>query len=378
MNEQNTVRLRVNGMDYGGWKEVSISAGIERLARDFTLAVTDRWPGAAGQGSIPHRIRPGGLCEIFIGADRVLTGFVDATPVRYDDRQVSVGVKGRGKTADLVDCSAINEPGQWRGRRIEAIAADLARPYGITVRNEQDTGAPVPDHQVQQGETVAESLDRILRLRHLLATDTAAGELVIIKVGAERADTALVLGGPDGNILSAEAGFDFKDRYSEYVCKGQRAGDDDAFGEAVSGETAAAADTGIQRRRVLLMKQSGQADGGTCRDRVDYERSVRMGKSLGATYTVAGWRQGSGALWAPNMVVRVQDAIAGLDREMVIAEVEYRLDEQGMVAVLQVAPAEAFATAAWKSRAKSKKKGGAEGEGLTGVDEWVDFTKGIQ
>lgn len=378
MNERDMVRLRVNGMDYGGWKEVSISAGIERLARDFTLSVTDRWPGVAGQGSVPHRIRPGDLCELYIGSDKVLTGFVDATQISYDDRQVSVGVKGRSKTADLVDCSAINEPGQWRGRRIEAIAAELARPYGIGVRAEEDTGAAVSDHQVQQGETVAESLDRILRIRHLLATDTAEGELVIIKVGAQRADTALVLGGKEGNILTGDAPFDFKDRYSEYVCKGQRAGDDGAFGEAVSGESAANADTAIRRRRVLLMKQSGQADGGTCRDRVDYERAVRMGKSLAATYTVAGWRQGSGALWAPNLIVRVQDRIAGLDRDMVIGEVEYKLDDQGMVAVLQVAPAEAFATAAWKPRAKKGKKQGDGEAGISGVDEWVDFTKGIQ
>lgn len=373
MSDANTVSLQVNGMAYAGWKSVSITAGIERLARDFTLSVTDRWPGL--QAAVVRRIRPGDLCEVFIGGDRVLTGFVDATPVRYDARQVSVGVSGRSKTADLVDCSAINSPGQWRGQRIEAIAAALAAPYGVTVRAEADTGAAVPDHQIQQGETVAESLDRLLRIRRLLASDNGAGELVLLQVGSGgRADTALVLGGEDGNILEGDAPLDFRDRYREYQCKGQRAGDDESFGEAVSGESAATADDAIRRRRVIVFKQTGQADEGTCRDRIDYERAVRAGKSLAATYTVSGWRQGSGRLWLPNTTVRVVDRLAGFDRDMLIAEVEYRLDESGRRAVIKVAPEEAFRPASWKQKRAKSSGDGAE---IGGIDEWRNYAAGV-
>ena len=100
----NQVRLLVGSSEYGGWKAVRISAGIERQARDFDLDVTDRWPG---QTSIPRRIQPGDVCQLFIGPDLVLTGYVDATPIKYDGRSVSVGVRGRSKTADLVDCCPV-------------------------------------------------------------------------------------------------------------------------------------------------------------------------------------------------------------------------------------------------------------------------------
>ena len=116
----NAVRLLVNGTEYGGWKSVRIAAGIERQARDFDLDVTDRWPG---QTEIPRRIQPGDPCQVFIGDDLVLTGYVDATPIRYDGKSVTVGVKGRSKTADLVDCCpmpsgnstapALGAGGQW-------------------------------------------------------------------------------------------------------------------------------------------------------------------------------------------------------------------------------------------------------------------------
>ncbi|ECT5557749.1 baseplate protein, partial [Salmonella enterica subsp. enterica serovar Anatum] len=41
----NTVFLRVNGRDWGGWTSVRISAGIDRIARDFNVSITRQWPG---------------------------------------------------------------------------------------------------------------------------------------------------------------------------------------------------------------------------------------------------------------------------------------------------------------------------------------------
>ena len=56
-----------------------------------------------------------------------------------------------------------------------------------------------------------------------------------------------------------------------------------------------------------------------------------------------GWRQESGALWLPNMVVSVTDPhndFAG--DELVIAEVEYSRTDSGTIATLRVGPADAY------------------------------------
>ena len=359
--DPNAVRLIVNDKEYGGWKSVSITAGIERQARDFELSVTDRWPG---QTDIPRRIRPGDVCEVFIGNDRILTGYVDATPINYDATQISVGVKGRSKTADLVDCSAINSPGSWAGAKIERIAADLAGAYGIQVTTERDTG-PAIAHAIDQGETAFESIDRMLKLRQLLATDDALGRLVFIDVGsAGTAKTSLKLG---DNIKSADAPLDYKDVYTEYICKGQRAGTDDDFGDTVASESAALTDTSVlSRRRVLLKKSSGQCDGGTAAQRVKYEQAHRKAKALETTYTVQGWRQADGTLWRHNMFVRVIDPVIGFDDEFVISEITYSLGEDGMVAKVQVGPKDGYVNSPAK---KTKKQGGG-----SGGDEWKDVT----
>lgn len=367
IDPRNRVRLRVNGVDYGGWRSVEISAGIERVARDFRLNVTDRWPGS---GEHVQRLRPFDRCEVWIGDSKVLTGSIDATPVSYDADQVTVSIAGRSITADLVDCAAINEPGQWRNLKLEAIVTALAKPYGIKVLVDTDTGAAIPDHQIQQGETAFESIDRLLKLRQVLAMDDSTGQLVLTRPNSERADDALVLG---ENVLSADAGFDFKDVYSQYKVKGQRAGTDEAYGADCSA-VADEMDENIPRRRVMIVRQQGQSDGGGCARRAQYERARRITKALEVTYTVQGWRQSSGKLWIPNQIVRIKDPVLRLERDVLIAEVTYRMDDSGTVCTLRVGPPEGYEAEPPEVAAEKKRaKAAAQGKADDGVDQWVSF-----
>lgn len=352
----NDVRLLIGGLEFGGWKAVSIQAGIERQVRDFDLTITNKWPGNA---EIPRRVHPGDLCELFIGDDKVLTGYVDATPITYDAKSVTVGVRGRSKTADLVDCAAINSPGRWSRAKIERIAADLAAPYGVQVSAQVDTGEPL-SHAIEQGETVFESIERMLKLRQQLATDDVDGRLVFIEVGsAGRAATALELG---KNIKGCEAPLDYKDVFTEYTVKGQRPGSDDEFGEDVAGETATITDDTISRRRVLVIKQGGHCDGASAKDRVAYERAHRKAMALATTYTVQGWRQEDGSLWLQNQLVRVIDPLVGFDDEFVIAEVNYKLSREGMLTTIKVGPKDGYV-----NKPPKNKKGGGKA-----ADEWSD------
>jgi prophage tail gpP-like protein len=376
----NQVRLVVQGTEYSGWKSVRITAGIERQARDFELQVTDHWPG---QTDIPRRIQPGDACQVFIGEDLVMTGYVDATPIQYDSQAYSVSVQGRSKTADLVDCCPVpsDEPikpapsswgnskpkassargfapapaksaWQWRNQKLQTIAAALAAPYDVRVISETDTGLAIPLHQVQVGETVFQSIDRMMRLRQVLSSDNEQGDLVIISLGsAGRADNAIESG---VNILTGSAKLDYKGVYSEYIVKGQRPGTADQYGADVSeqegrvkdsealtvlGASAQGGNARPQRRRLLTIKQRGAADTGTCYERAQYERSHRLAQAVQVNYTVAGWRQASGALWRPNLLVPVRDRVIGFDTDMLICECTWQMDETGLRTEIHAGPA---------------------------------------
>lgn len=335
-DEANAVTLTVNGLDYGGWKSVEISAGLERQARDFHLSITWRW---AGQ-SVAVPIKQGDRCEVRIGGDLVLTGWVFATPISYDDKQITLAVSGRSLTADLVDCAAVNKPGQWKGQGVLAIVKALAAPYELQVRSEIVETSKLSDHTIEPGETAFESIDRLLTLFRLFSTDDAQGQVVLAAPGSQgRAADVLELG---KNIKTGDAPLDFSGVFSEYQVLGQRSGTDDAFGADASEISATLSDDRTTRKRVLIIHESGQMTPELAQSRANWERGTRMGKALTVTYKVQGWRQSNGALWRHNMLVRVVDPLIGFDRDMLISEITYSLSEEGTLATLVVGPPEGF------------------------------------
>ncbi|CAG8864077.1 phage baseplate assembly protein [Pseudomonas fluorescens] len=338
MDKLNTVTLSAGGHDFAGWKSVSIGAGLERQARDFNLGITWRWPGS---GDVPVRIRQGEAVELRIGQDLLLTGYVFSTPIRYDSETITLSITGRSRTADLVDCAAVNQPGQWRGQSVQKIIAAIAGEYGIAVVNDAAVTLGVEDHTIEPGETAFESIDRLLTLSRLFSTDDGRGRLVIASPGsAGRAVDTLELG---KNLLSGETNLDFSNVFSEYVSKGQRSGTDDSFGAEATEVEGRITDARITRRRVKIIQQSGQMNASIARERVEWERASAVGKALTVNYVIQGWRQSNGALWRHNMIVRVVDPLIGFDRDMLISEISYELSEQGgTTAKISVAPPEAF------------------------------------
>ncbi|WP_095153951.1 phage baseplate assembly protein [Pseudomonas sp. Irchel 3E13] len=336
MDPSNAVTLTVNGLDYRGWTKASISVGVERQSRDFKLDVTWRWPGQNTE--IP--VRQGDHCEVRIGGDLVLTGWIYGTPISYDAGSVNRSISGRSLTSDLVDCSAINKPGQWRGQSVYQIVQALAEPYGVAVITQTPETTQVTDHSIEPGETVFESIDRLLTLSRLLSTDDARGRLVIAKAGsAGRAVDRLELG---QNILTGWSELDFSGVFSEYRVTGQRSGTNAEFGAAASEVKATATDPRAARKRVLQIHESGQMTPALAEERANWERGNRIGKALTVRYKVQGWRQSNGALWLANMVVAVVDPLMGLERDMLISEIEYSLEDTGTVAKMTLGPPEAF------------------------------------
>ncbi len=353
----NTVTISVNGIDYAGWKSVRVEAGLERVARSFELSVTDSWPGASAEVS---RVNPGDLAEIRIGEDLVCTGYVDARPIDYDANGYTIVIRGRSKTADLVDCSADNSGGQFKGLLLEQVAIKIVEQYGLGVVVQTATGSAISDHQIQQGETAFESLDRLAKLRQILITDDEAGNVLLASVGAAgNATSGLGLG---VNILSGSAGFDFSEVYSSYVVKGQKSGTDDSFGAAAAQISGTAVDSQVVRTRTLVVRQSGQADAANCAQRAAYEAQVRRAKAGEIRYRVAGWRQADGSLWRPNLFVQITDGLLGVNGALLISEVIYTLDMGGEICELVVIAPGAFATEP-ETIAKAKKRKGGSGRG---------------
>ncbi|EFH4003218.1 TPA: phage portal protein [Escherichia coli] len=160
------------------------------------------------------------------------------------------------------------------------------------------------------------------------------------------------------NILSCDTEKSIRERFSVYQVAGQRAGNDDDFGEATTTALRARTeDAFIARYRPMYIRQTGQATGAGCIARADFEARQRAARTDETTYVVQGWRQGNGTLWQPNQRVIVFDPVCGFDNtELLVSEVTFTQDQNGTLTEIRVGPPDAYLPEPEAPGARKKKK----------------------
>lgn len=328
------VELVTGGRSFEGWKAMRIARSMDAMCGGFELEVSEIWPGS----SVSRHIQPGEACAVQLGGERVITGYVDEVEVDEDAQRHTVRVSGRDKTADLVDCSAIHKGGQWRGRTIAQIAADLCAPFGIQVTVAADVGKALPSFALQEGETVFCALERLARIRALLLVADGQGNLVMTRAGTRRVTTALVRG---QNVLAARGLLSMRDRFSTYIAKGQAAGTDFFNGTAASQVTATASDALVPRYRPMVLLGESQDVAASLKQRVQWEANVRAARSTDIEVTVQGWEHAEG-LWQPNTLARLIHPALRIDADLLITSVTFELSESGSLTQLAMTRADAY------------------------------------
>jgi prophage tail gpP-like protein len=352
VTDQNLVQLVVDGVAFEGWQTMRVQRGIEQIAGAFVLQVTLKWAGRDD----PYEMREGLPCQVLIGQDVLITGYIDEYEPSYDAENSTITVHGRDKTADLVDCSAIFKTGQWHNVGLLQIVQDIVKPFGIgvVVAEGVDLGDPFKSFALEECEKAFDAIDRACRMRGVLCTSTPAGEVLLTLTSDESSQVQLIEG---MNIKAAGARHSWKERYSQVTLKGQAKGDDHESGPTVAHITAQAQDDEINRYRPLVVIAEHGAGVATLQERATWETTVRMGRGKRGHIDVVGWRTGTdgqvGALWTPNTLVYINSPRLKLDQEMLIVDCEYEMDDKkGRTTKLTFCRPEAFEVIAGIKRSK--------------------------
>lgn len=333
------VRLTVNGTDFAGWKDIQIERGVDTISGIFGLEASDRWSAA----DEPWHIDPGSECVVTVDGGPLITGYVDIVRASCDATTRSLQISGRDKAADMVDSSALNDPDSWTDVTIGKLAAELARPFGITVVDESEDTQTFDLVKIQPGETAFEVLERYSRQRGVLAISDGTGRVVLTKPGRRRADVALEQG---ANILHASGTADYSQRFSEYLVTGQAAGTDDIFGTDAAQVEGRARDAEIRAARRLLITAPNSADAANLQAVAAWEAIVRAARGSPLTVTAQGWYQTPGGrLWQPGEIVQVLSPWLQIKEsaDFLINSVRFRKsDGEGTITVLRLLRPDAY------------------------------------
>lgn len=335
--------VNVSGRKIRGWKEIRITRGMERCPSDFEVAITELYPDDAKA----LVIQPGDSFRALLGEDLIMTGYIDRLTISSESYRHSLTVSGRSKCSDLVDCGAEWPGGQISGSSALEIATKLAQPYGISVIGDVDTGQPIPQFNLNYGETPFEVIERIGRYRGLLAYDNVDGNLVLARVGSRRAASGFTQG---QNVQRASVRYAQDQRFSEYavtLLTTQTLSDIGNI-EAFDGK---AVDDGIRRhRRRYVVVESAYGGLDVAQLRAAWEANRRIGRGAMLSVTTDSWRDAAGELWEPNTLVPLDLPILKIpasslwpaDRYGCISEVTYVRDNSGTRAELLIMPPAAF------------------------------------
>ncbi len=350
MSEEPDAILVAGGKRHDGWKSVSIHMGIEELASTFQLSLTQRWTPSVE----PVPIGVGERVELSIGDTLVLTGYVDDYSEDYDAQSHSVSVSGRSRTGDLADCAAIHA--QMKGKNLLEVAEELCNPFGITASLSEpglDIGGRLPTVVIQDGETVFETLNNLARKEGVLLMSDPRGNLVLSRASTtpiESADISFKENVKRGSVRTSG-----RERYSNYLIKGQVQGDDNVFGAGAAHLKHAESDDEVLRYRPLVLLEHG-ATAERLKQRATWERNTRAGRARVYTYDVRGWTHVRG-LWTPNSLVRVTDSRLNIDDYLLVTSVELsRTLEQGRIATLELMARETFDVLKPPKQPRKKKK----------------------
>ncbi len=332
----NEVTLTVHGSTIAGWKSVRITRGMERIPADFDISMTERFPNTTDV-----IVTEGDPCTVSIGADVVITGYVDRASESVDAHNHTLSISGRGKCEDLVDCSAQFDSFQFMNTTTADIAAQLAQSFGINVKV-LSAGMIHPQVCLNVGESPYAVIDRLCKLAQVLCYEDADGDLVIGPLSTDEAAGGFQMG---INVEHASYTRDISQRFSEYRVFLVGTGIFTDAGQQPLAEYTVDDDLMPRFRPKAFIAQNGDAGAVVSNAHALWECNRRIGRGNIVTITTSSWRDSGGALYVPNTLAALSlpqlKVIEG--SKWTIGEVTWRRDmSSGTACELTLMPPEAF------------------------------------
>ena len=362
------VTLLVNGLQFSGWKSITIQKAIEAVAHGFTLSLTDKWKIE----DKPWEIHEGDSCTVKIGDDTAISGYIDDVEPEYTKDEHALMVTGRSKAGDLVDCSVEHESGYqnetigWNFAKqpLENIVQAILYPFGLKVIKKCNTGDVFSGGGPSQagfafepGEKAFEAIDRLCHMRGVLPISDEQGNVLLVQAGSEHVDCDILLGAQAAGSATAEyirGNFSQKDRHSQYVVRGQRPATDTFFAADCAHIKASSKDPGVSRYRPLSIIADDIIYKKTAQLRADWEACVRVGRAGSITVGLTGWRMPNHELWPINKMVDVYAPPFQLNYDpLLICGVTFtRNIDAGTVTELTLRRQAAYAPESWVTNQK--------------------------
>jgi prophage tail gpP-like protein len=337
------VLLTDDGLMLTGWKAARISRSIEVATSSFELSCS------ADANTLKLISKEGAPVKISIGDDVVLSGFIETIEHTLAPRTHLITLSGRGKLADLVDCSCRIDKVN-ANTSLEALCTAIATPYSVDVfvppngtQAILDKLPVLPRQIVSITETAWEVIERYARYCGMLVFESEEGELTISTAGTELGGSGIALGQNVEAIVCTKTTLGTFSTFNAVLSAYSAGADDEGVTNLPVVTVVAKNNTGRLRPTYFVSEQSA-TDRRFVEKRVNWMASRAYGRSRRVRALVDSWRDASGSPWIPNTNYPVSADTVGIPENtiLLLAEVTFILDKLGTHAELVFGPRQGF------------------------------------
>ena len=347
-----------NKIEYKNFTQITTSTSMVEVASSFSFSATS----TPLEKSFP--LREGDAVEIKnTDTGILLTGYIDEYNISYSDTKRIVSVKGRSKTAILVD-SMVEGSAQTTGKRtFLSVCKGVCDWFGLEVIDDTllKATAEIGETSIKQNQTAFNYLLSIAKSIGVLLTDDEYGNLVITEVLPNaHADMHLknIVGEKkDNNILSANLKVNLSKVFGKYKLIGEvvptKAGDAKLQGSLIKAqeekeedkmlfEKSSAGQVSYSFKRLLTIASTFVfPDKESIEKQTKWEQGARRFSALTYSCKVQGFSHKS-LFWKKNKLCKVEDDFAEVFNTLLIDSVAHSYGLNGSITSLTLSLPNAF------------------------------------
>ncbi len=332
------VVLKIGNKRYKGVESATIAASMETCPWSFSASISERLGDNTLEDIKPNEPISIGL-QTTNGIDiPMFTGYIDTRHREIMGEATTYEIGGRSKTGDLVDCSAFTKKTTWRRITFPDLCRQITKPFGIKVVQVIPNGDPIRNYTAKPTSTAFSTIEELSRQQGALPLTNEDGDLVLEYATPGLRSEIDLVEGEGGNVKGISEDYNMKDRFSEYIVRGQGTSSggapwDPAQTTQIQGK---AEDEFVPRYRPKVIMAGSKITTTEIRKRAKWEAQTRAGRSLGYNVKVKGWLQGESLVpWKINSLVNLTSKSWGINSIFLVVGAEFSLDNtSGQVTTL--------------------------------------------
>lgn len=350
----NIITLNKEDKTYSNFLSFNISKDLENASGSFKFEAS-----VSDLETFPFKV--GDAIQVAIDGENFITGFIDIMSPEGSRGNHIINIEGRDKISDLIDSQiqaiAIKAPITMVDliskvcKLVGYQVVSSKKPYlGKNNDNEISIINNYGDIEIfkeridlRNGESGWNLIQKYAEKRQLVITCNGDGNIVINKIGSEKAVTILknIKNEENNNIKNTNFSINVTNRFHNYIVKSNNTKSPESENDGY--QVGFAYDRSIRKTRTLLMIAQVQMTSGDCQKKAEWEANIRKADSIKYCVEIFGFRQNlkdkisENPLWNINQLVYVKDSFAGINDEMLIKSINYsKTKDKGSVTKIEL------------------------------------------